>query len=96
MNYSQDYLAEFKLTESELTAYQLVEEYYQKCETYDLTVCTGPLTKDGIMPATRHEFGLINRHAIQQWAALKATAEAQGIGSHLIQEAKRRYLCMHG
>ena len=94
MNYSQDYLAEFKLTESELTAYQLVEEYYQKCETYDLTVCTGPLTKDGIMPATRHEFGLINAHSLRLWKETKEKAQAQGIGMRLILEAKGRYLRM--
>lgn len=51
----------------ELDHYQflqsLAEEYYTRCEAFDLQVCSGPLTYDGIMPGNAQELIIINRHA---------------------------------
>ncbi|SOD27637.1 hypothetical protein SAMN05518800_3201 [Variovorax sp. YR752] len=41
----------------------LVRQYRERCEAYDCTVCTGPMGRDGILPATEHERGLITLNA---------------------------------
>ena len=46
-------------------AIRLLCQYYVDCETYDRTVCTGPINQDGIMPMNSHETGLIGKHARQ-------------------------------
>jgi hypothetical protein len=44
--------------------YELAREYHERCETYDRTVCTGPIGPGGgILPATPRESGLINSNA---------------------------------
>lgn len=42
---------------------ELADEYHERCEAYDRTVCTGPVGRDGILPATNSELRLINRNA---------------------------------
>ena len=62
--------------------------YYAQCEAYDRTVCTGPMGRDGILPATSHERGLIGRHAAgQRDAAMRAAAEA-GISDATMRRAR--------
>ena len=41
----------------------LAREYHERTEAYDSTVCTGPIVRGGIMPATPEQHALINRHA---------------------------------
>jgi hypothetical protein len=43
--------------------FALARAYHERTEAYDRTVCTGPIGRDGIMPATPRERGLINRNA---------------------------------
>lgn len=42
---------------------ELVKQYHERCETYDRSVCTGPVGVDGILPATDRERSLINLNA---------------------------------
>jgi hypothetical protein len=55
------YFGEFPPPDERLIA--LARAYHERTEAYDRTVCTGPIGRDGIMPATPREFGLINRNA---------------------------------
>jgi hypothetical protein len=59
------YQCEVRLSDSEQRLLDLAQQYVTEVETYDRTVCTGPVLRDGIMPATRHEFALVNRNARQ-------------------------------
>ncbi|ANF87734.1 hypothetical protein A7J50_4379 [Pseudomonas antarctica] len=59
------YQREFGLSESEHRLLALALQYIDETETYDRTVCTGPILHDGVMPATRHQFALANRNARQ-------------------------------
>jgi hypothetical protein len=43
--------------------FSLARAYHERTEAYDRTVCTGPIGRDGILPATPREMGLINRNA---------------------------------
>jgi hypothetical protein len=43
----------------------LAAEYFLRTEEYDRTVCSGPIGRDGIMPANAHELGAVNRNARQ-------------------------------
>lgn len=47
----------------ERALYDLAKEYHDRCEAYDRTICTGPVTKDGIMPRTYSESYLIGKNA---------------------------------
>lgn len=42
---------------------QLADEYHQRTEAFDRTVCTGPMGHDGIMPANHRQLALINANA---------------------------------
>ena len=46
--------------------------YYRRCEAYDRAVCTGPMGRDGILPATGHEAGMIGRNARAEMAELRS------------------------
>lgn len=43
--------------------YELAREYYMECEAYDMKVCTGPVERDGRMPASPEELALVNMNA---------------------------------
>ena len=69
-------------------AVALWRNYYAACEAYDRTVCTGPMGRDGILPATPHELALIGRHAIaRRSVAMQAAAEA-GIPEDVMRRAR--------
>ena len=42
---------------------ELAHEYHERTEAYDRTVCTGPIVRGGIMPATPEQHSRINIHA---------------------------------
>lgn len=56
------------------TPYQAAIDYHVNCELYDRRVCTGPLGKDGALPATFREKRLINANA--QRERFRAAREA--------------------
>lgn len=68
--------AEFAPTPAALI--DLAAEYHRRTEEYDRTVCTGPMGRDGIMPATTKELFLINRNARDVWHELVKKAVEQG------------------
>lgn len=59
------YQSVFTPTEAERRLFAAVEQYVAETEAYDRTVCTGPVMRDGIMPASSHEQGLANRNAMR-------------------------------
>ena len=69
-------------------AVTLWRSYYAQCESYDRSVCTGPMGRDGVLPATSRETALIGRHAKGrlEWLA-RASADA-GIPSDTMQRAR--------
>lgn len=69
----------------------LAEEYYRRTEAYDLAVCTGPMGCDGILPATRDEFNLINRNAIAILRELNHRALVSGYTFTELRTAMMRY-----
>jgi hypothetical protein len=79
------YQGTFTATESLLDA--LAAEYYRRAEEYDLTVCTGPMGQDGILPATPAEFVAINRHADQLRRELVDRAMRAGFTAAQFKEA---------
>ena len=78
---------EWKPTERDNRLHELATRYHTECETYDRTVCTGPMGRDGIMPATPHEMGLINRNAHAVRKRLTEEAAREGIRSEELARA---------
>lgn len=64
--------------------YAVAREYLEKAELYDRKVCSGPITADGIMPATDRERILINRHSIY---LIKQLASEHGVSTHELRKA---------
>lgn len=76
-------------TERELKLRALAVRYIAESEAFDRTVCTGPIGRDGILPATPQELGAINRHAIGLLGKLAIEAKAIGFGqSDLLKAIK--------
>ncbi len=69
-------------------AVALWHSYYVQCESYDRTVCTGPMGRDGVMPANPEQRAIINRHAKwrHEWLA-RASVDA-GIPDETMQRAR--------
>ena len=42
---------------------RLAKQYHQETEYFDRAVCTGPIIRGGIMPATGSEHAAINKNA---------------------------------
>lgn len=61
--FAEHYLCTFQQTPAEAELRQAAERYVSEAETYDRAVCTGPVGKDGILPATPRELFLVNRNA---------------------------------
>lgn len=43
--------------------WELARDYHDVTEAFDRIVCTGPMGKDGILPANPREVGIISRNA---------------------------------
>ena len=70
------------------------ERYYERCESYDRCVCTGPIGRDGILPMTGRELGLIGSNAMK--VRREMMLECPGIPDEVWERAKhialnRRY-----
>ena len=73
--YLQDWVASTK----DLRRHALALLYHAETETYDRTVCTGPIRDGSIMPMNYHELGLVNRNASKVRERIMAMAAAVGI-----------------
>lgn len=60
-------------------ARDLAVEYHRRTEDFDRSVCSGPITSDGIMPANYKELGLINSNARKVLSEMKRKAADQSI-----------------
>lgn len=69
--------------------YQRVKAYYDDCEAYDRTICTGPIVHGSVIPANYRELGLINRYARQRLKQLKD--ETAGYPPEEVAYAKRSF-----
>lgn len=54
---------EFSIEARDRFLIHLADEYHQRTEAFDRTVCTGPMGHDGIMPMNHRELALINANA---------------------------------
>jgi len=68
--FAHQYQCECHVTPAAAHLRQVAEQYIRDTEAYDRTVCTGPIIRGEIMPATLHERGQINRFASQLLARL--------------------------
>ncbi|AUF99807.1 hypothetical protein CXQ81_04115 [Pseudomonas sp. 09C 129] len=80
--FADQYLCAFRQTPAETELHQAAKRYVSEAEAYDRTVCTGPISKDGILPATPRELALVNRNA---HALLTRIADAH---SHLFSRGE--------
>lgn len=69
----------------------LVAEYFRRADEYDLTVCTGRMGRDGIMPATCHEYNLVSRNARAITRELDQRALARGYSVTDLRKAMLEY-----
>lgn len=67
----------------------LAAEYYRRTEAYDRTVCTGPIGRDGILPATDQERRLIAINARAVLCDLHRRAECLGYDKKQFYEAMK-------
>ena len=70
-----DFLCTWEITEREIKLFELATQYHAECDRYDSAICTGPIGRDGVMPADAVEFRLINRNAQSVRARLFAGLE---------------------
>jgi hypothetical protein len=83
---------EFSIEGRDPDLVKLAAEYHRRTEEYDRMVCTGPIGRDGIMPATRAELGAIDRHARQVRAELVDRALQAGFTEPQFKEAMMHHL----
>jgi hypothetical protein len=87
MSYVEEYFGTFK---PEHDLYDLAQQYQDRCEAFDRTVCSGPIGRDGILPADYREGAKINRHAISVFNELCKKAEEAGYSKQDFQRAISR------
>jgi len=92
MNNIDEYLCVFEPSDCDKYLYDLSEEYHRRTEEYDLYVCTGPMGRDGILPANNYQYCLINKNAIKILRELKERAwNEMGIDGKAVQRAISRH-----
>lgn len=69
----------------------LAAEYCRRTEAYDRTVCTGPIGRDGILPATPREMSLIGRNAFAIKKELEQRALENGYTAEQFRDVMRQY-----
>jgi hypothetical protein len=86
--WSKQFLTEPEPEDSALAA--LAMSYYERAEAYDCTVCTGPMGRDGVMPANYREMGLINRNAASVLRDVQEQAQRLGYTREQLKAAMLR------
>lgn len=76
-----------KLSANQAWLEKLARAYIKRVEDYDRTVCTGPVTRLGIMPVGVHEQGLVNANAREVGDKLRAAALLRGFAAHEFRDA---------
>lgn len=67
------------LSKQSFKAHELAVKYHYECETFDRTVCTGPVVRGSIMPANARELGIIGMHAKDVLHRIMREADSHGI-----------------
>jgi hypothetical protein len=83
------YMCETSSREKEQHLQAIAEQYVRETEAYDRSVCTGPTVHGEILPATRHQFALVNRNARDLLASL-----CQRHPQHTRAEIRRAIHCV--
>lgn len=71
--------------------HELARDYFKRTETYDRSVCTGPVTPDGVLPGNEREFALIQRFGDHVQKACEMQAAAAGFTAKELRQAFRNY-----
>ncbi|HEY6022310.1 MAG TPA: hypothetical protein VIY48_21370 [Candidatus Paceibacterota bacterium] len=69
---------EWALSNRDMRLHSIAKQYHDECESFDRTVCTGPIRDVEIMPATHKEMALINKNAIQVRKRIETDAMREG------------------
>lgn len=83
------YQCEFHVTPAAAHLREVAEQYVRDTEAYDRTVCTGPIIRGEIMPATLHERGQINRFASRMFNRLALENAGRFTATELRREIAR-------
>lgn len=84
--------AEFVPTEEDKYLDDLASKYHRHCETYDRTVCTGPVINGEVQPRDERERKLCIDHALQVRNLLMEQAfRDHGIDGRKVQKAIHNY-----
>ena len=70
---------------------ELANQYHERTEDYDRTVCTGPIINGEIRPVHPHERSLINQNAHRVHREIQKEARIQGFTSLELQKAISRW-----
>jgi len=70
--------------------FELAYEYHNLTETYDRSVCTGPIRDGSVLPATDRERHLIEKHARSVREVTRRKAEEMGFNKQLMYVAIRQ------
>lgn len=71
-----------KLSANQAWLEKLARTYIRRVEDYDRVVCTGPITRLGIMPVGVHEQALVNANAREVGDKLRSAALLRGFAAH--------------
>ena len=83
------YQCEFHITPAAAHLREVAEQYVRDTEAYDRIVCTGPIIRGEIMPATQHERALISRNADQLFSRLLSQNAGRFTAQELSKEIGR-------
>ncbi len=70
---------------------KLAEEYHERTESFDCTVCTGRIRNGSIMPSNGEELGIINHNAKKIRQDILRKAFAKRLTEKELQEAIADY-----
>lgn len=70
----------------------LAMQYYEECETYNRTICTGEETKYGAAPATREELMMVLDNARSIFKQLSNEAAKLGFTSEQLRAEMGQYV----
>jgi hypothetical protein len=83
--------ADFELSEKDRKLYELATKYHKICESYDRTVCTGPILHDSIQHANSREMALSLQNARKVHSEVLKEALAHQITESELWKAIGRY-----
>jgi len=78
---------EFSIEARDRVLVELADEFHLRTEAFDRTICTGPMTRDGVMPANHREGAVINANAQRIRRELVARAIQAGFTEAQFKEA---------